>query len=81
MCYSIFRWKIRHGDDNLKSSLDDRRAKDFDIEKIFKHPKYNGTAYYDIAVLQIDRVKFSAFLRPGVNFINVLRSAFARTDT
>jgi hypothetical protein len=44
--------------------VDDGRATDFVIEKIFKHPKYTGTAYYDIAVLQIARVKLTAFLRP-----------------
>jgi hypothetical protein len=59
-----FRWKIRHGDTNLEDSSDDGRAIDFDILKIFKHPKYSGKAYYDIAVLQINPVEFLSYRRP-----------------
>ncbi len=34
------------------------------IEKIYQHPKYIGTAYYDIAVLKIASVVFGPHLRP-----------------
>ena len=58
----IPRWIIRYGVSNLDQSSD--KGQTFPIQKIFKHPKYNGLAYYDIAVLQIAPVEFSASLRP-----------------
>ena len=53
---------IRHGVVNLKENK--RKGRTFAIEQIFQHPKYKGTAYYDIAVLQIARVTFDYHLRP-----------------
>ena len=53
---------IRHGVTNL--ALPPNKGQTFVIEKIFQHPKYVGTAYFDIAVLQISPVKFLRQLRP-----------------
>ncbi len=47
---SIFSWKIRHCNNNFENISDDVRVIDFNIEQICKHPKYNGTAHFDIAV-------------------------------
>jgi len=57
-------WQIRQGDIDLKQSVDDGNTETFDIKRIYKHPKYNETAYFDIAVLQIAPVNFKAHLRP-----------------
>jgi hypothetical protein len=53
---------IRHGVNNLDLNRD--KGQTFTIQKTFKHPKYNGIAYFDIAVIQIAPVEFSARLRP-----------------
>ena len=53
---------IRHGVSNL--NLTRNNGQTFEIIEAYKHPKYIGTAYYDIAVLQIAPVKFNANLRP-----------------
>jgi len=53
---------IRHGVNDL--TLPNNKGQTFAIEKITQHPKYIGTAYYDIAVLQIAPVKFLSNLRP-----------------
>lgn len=53
---------IRHGVSNLNQTRS--KGQIFEIEKTFKHPKYSGNAYYDIAVLQIAPVTFNAGLRP-----------------
>jgi len=61
---TFLSWKVHLGDNNPERSFHDGQAEDFDIENIFKHPKYDGTAYYDISVLQIAPVTFTAYLRP-----------------
>ena len=53
---------IRHGVVNLNENKS--KGQTFPIEKTFQHPKYKGTAYFDIAVLQIALVTFSYHLRP-----------------
>ncbi len=53
---------IRQGINNLNETRN--KGQLFSIEKIFRHPKYSGTAYYDIAMLQIAPVKFDSYLRP-----------------
>ncbi len=53
---------IRHGIGNL--NLTRNYGQTFEIKETYKHPKYNGTAYYDIAVLKIAPVEFNAYLRP-----------------
>jgi hypothetical protein len=53
---------IRHGVVNLNDNRS--KGQTFLIEKTFLHPKYKGTAYFDIAVLQIAPVTFDYNLRP-----------------
>jgi hypothetical protein len=53
---------IRHGVTNLKLSR--KSGQTFAITKYFQHPKYSGTAYFDIAVLQISPVTFDYNLKP-----------------
>jgi len=53
---------IRHGVTNLNQTRN--QGQTFSIQKIYQHPKYIGTAYYDIAVLKIAPVKFGPHLRP-----------------
>ena len=61
--YSFFYcWMIRHGVSNL--NLTRNNGQTFEIKETYKHPKYIGNAYYDIAVLQIAPVEFNANLRP-----------------
>lgn len=55
---------IRQGVVNLNQKRSNTRGQSFSIEKVFQHPSYSGTAYFDIAVLQIAPVKFNANLRP-----------------
>ena len=53
---------IRHGVTQLNQTKS--KGQTFQIEKIFIHPKYNETGYFDIAVLQIAPVNFNLHLRP-----------------
>ena len=53
---------IRHGVNDLKQPRN--QGQTFSIEKMYQHPKYTGTAYYDIAVLKIASVNFGPDLRP-----------------
>ncbi len=53
---------IRHGITQLNQTK--TKGNSFQIEKIFQHPKYTGTGYFDVAVLQIAPVKFNFRLRP-----------------
>ena len=53
---------IRQGVPNLNQTKENGNT--FSIKKIFQHPEYIGTAYYDIAVLEIAPVQFKANLRP-----------------
>ncbi len=55
---------IRHGVINLNQMQNKGHGQTFLIKKVFQHPKYIGTAYFDLAVLQIAPVKFNANLRP-----------------
>jgi hypothetical protein len=55
---------IRHGVSNLNQTRNELRGETITIEKVFQHPKYKRTAYFDIAVLQIAPVEFNAYLRP-----------------
>ena len=60
-----FSWKIRFGDNNLKSPVDDGLVQEFDIQEIFINPNYkDGLAYYDVAVLIIQNVEFTTHVRP-----------------
>jgi len=53
---------IRHGVNRLNQTGNHGQL--FSIEKKIRHPKYNETAYYDIAILKIAPVKFGPQLRP-----------------
>ena len=53
---------IRQGVTDL--NLPRNRGQTFSIEKYFQHPKYSGTAYFDIGVLQISPVNFDSKLKP-----------------
>jgi hypothetical protein len=50
----------------LSSSTDDEDiVQEVRITKITKHPKYvEGLAYFDIAVLVIEPIEFTAYVRP-----------------
>ncbi len=52
---------IRHGVNDLKQNRNQGHM--FLIEKMYQHPKYIGTAYYDIAILKIAPVVFGPHLR------------------
>ena len=53
---------IRHGVKHLNQTRNQGQI--FSVEKKIRHPKYIGTAYYDIAILKIAPVKFGPQLRP-----------------
>ncbi len=53
---------IRHGVSNLNQTRN--KGQTFEIQRTFTHPKYNISAYYDIAVLEIAPVTFNVHLRP-----------------
>jgi hypothetical protein len=58
---------VRLGEPNLSPS-DDSKKKSSEHRKISRvtiHPKYNnGQAYFDIALLDVDEIKFSPTVRP-----------------
>ena len=59
------RWLIRIGDVDHISDKDDRHARDLIIQKITKHPKYNGEdVYYDVAILETEPISFSIAISP-----------------
>jgi hypothetical protein len=68
--YSIFiyfyRWRVRIGDTDLNSNEDDENfVEEVRITKITKHPKYvEGVAYFDIAVLEIELIQSTGYIRP-----------------
>ena len=63
--FLTFRWKVRIGDFDLKSTRDNGNAKDLDIIKIFVHPKFDGEAsYFDVAILETEEITFSRAVRP-----------------
>ena len=59
------RWKIRISDIDHALKIDDAHVKILDIKNIFKHSKYQeNIAYFDVAVVQTRRIKFSLHIRP-----------------
>ena len=51
----------------MSSSADDEDdfVQEVRITKITKHPKYiEGVAYFDIAVLEIEAIEYTGFVRP-----------------
>jgi hypothetical protein len=66
MFLMLFRWKVRLGDNDLSSAFDDDSVVERDVAGVQIHPRFvAGEAYFDIAVLKIDKVMFSVFVRPG----------------
>jgi hypothetical protein len=62
---SDFSWKVRFGDNNLKSPVDDDLVQEFPILEVFTHLNYkHGLAYYDSAVLIIPSAEFTSHVRP-----------------
>jgi len=63
---SFYSWRLRFGDIDLSSSLDDEDlVQELNITKITKHPNYKqGVAYFDVAVLEVDPVEFTGNVRP-----------------
>jgi hypothetical protein len=60
-------WRLRFGDVDLSSSADDEDdfVQEVRITKITKHQKYvEGVAYFDIAVLIIEPIEYTGFVRP-----------------
>jgi hypothetical protein len=57
--------KVRLGDIDLSTDTDDDFVQEVKITKITQHPEYvQGRAYFDIAVLETELVKFTANVRP-----------------
>ncbi len=54
------------GDIDLSSNQDDEDfVQELRITKIIKHPNYvQGVAYFDIAVLEIEPIEFTGYVRP-----------------
>jgi hypothetical protein len=60
---NYFRWKIRIGNENHNTSLDDTNILVLDILESKKHPTYDGaSSYYDIAVLTTKTVTLNEVL-------------------
>ena len=64
--FLFLSWKVRFGDMDLSSLQDNEDiVQEVRITKIIKHPKYvQGVGYFDIAVLQIEPIEFTANVRP-----------------
>lgn len=58
---------IRLGEQNLRSTDDDSKVKDYKIVQSIRHPLYRGQSKYnDIALFQLDRnVIISDYIRPA----------------
>ena len=57
--------KIRAGDTNLASHVDDKNALDLEILKSVLHPDYNEeVSYHDVAVLETVKITFSRSVSP-----------------
>jgi hypothetical protein len=63
--WNVSRWKIRIGDRNHNTSVDDANLKILDIQNFSVHPDYNQvTVYHDIAVLQTKPLNFNRGIQP-----------------
>lgn len=68
MCCSEVPTKFRVGDLNLQSSADDDNAKDFEIDEIIVHPKYNPSKsrYNDIGLVKSkEKIPFDFYVYPA----------------
>ncbi len=64
--FNFFRWKIRIGNENHTTSLDDSDILVLDILEANKHPKYENSAYYDIAVLTTEPLQLNEVLNKNI---------------
>ena len=63
---SYFSWLIRLGDYDLQDDSDEFDLVELEMLEVFIHPKFNITkAYFDVAVISIENVKFiDGLIRP-----------------
>ena len=65
MILKLFRFKVRIGDRNHDSDLDDGNVRVVEVVQSFVHPKYDSVkAYFDIAVLETEEVEFTRVIGP-----------------
>ena len=58
--FSFFSSSIRIGSQNLSSSHSDEFVQVLEVERNFKHPRYDGVAsYFDVGLLETKTVTFS----------------------
>ena len=58
--FSFFSSSIRIGTQNLSSSHSDEFVQVLEVERNFKHPRYDGVAsYFDVGLLETKPVTFS----------------------
>jgi hypothetical protein len=65
--FHFFSWTVRLGSVDLSSTDDGKQksAQQRKITRITKHPNYyDGVAYFDIALLDIEEAYFSEAVRP-----------------
>jgi len=61
----IARYKLRIGESDHASEEDNRYAIDLEIINSIRHPEYDDeTAYFDVAILETEKVNFSRAIRP-----------------
>ncbi len=60
-----FRFKARLGDQNHNSIDDDTNLLILDIQETIVHPDYDHeSAYFDVAILVTERIRFTRGIRP-----------------
>ena len=62
--HSFSSWQVRVGDHDLDFSGTDRLGMDLGFRRVNVHPKYNKTAYYDVAIITTESVDFSIDIQP-----------------
>ena len=61
------RFMLKFGDRDLNNNNDDLARFTREIKKTIRHPRYNAgerTAYYDVAIWEVEPFDFNAFVRP-----------------
>ncbi len=77
LIFFFFSWKVRFGDFDLESTEDDVTSTERDVLKVFFHPDFDDAKlYFDVAIVKVDIVDFSIFVRPGLNSIWKKKSLF-----
>ena len=59
-------WKVRFGESNLYSNVDDGNVHESQIEEFIIHPDYRDKSYYDVALIKLKQPisRFSKFILP-----------------